>query len=342
MANLAVPDEKFPSNSDYISGSMGPYIGGACIARSTDGGKNFSIYQCVHNNHHFYDGGSLAVTNDGKVFFATMDVDTGRYDVWKASTVNGSFSKVSDPFPGVSAMTMHPRLAAYENDVYILGQQYGGALWINRSSGSGWQSPKAASYYIPATQGVQLSDRSVRFGPQYSLALGPATALGNDEVRIVYTAWSGSKHFLAASVCPRTLPGCYHAPEWNTLNEEGDQFHPSVDMFLGFLWFPSKAVVGYFSRKGDPSGNQVRLRRGGLYVDTYNNRYFSSVNVTPLQTVCPSLGGYWGDYHAIKYMDLDQNQNPLFVATFSDSSAGCDRRWSWMAHHLHVSSEVFY
>jgi hypothetical protein len=71
MSNLAIPSGKFPSGG--IDGSVDPfapesYLGGACIAKSTDSGKTFAIYQCVTNTTpvegvgdatqgHFYDGG---------------------------------------------------------------------------------------------------------------------------------------------------------------------------------------------------------------------------------------------------------------------------------------------
>src|SRR5712691_9650182 len=46
MSNLAVPAAKF---AGPISGLLGDFIGGACLAKSTDGGKTFNIYQCVSN-----------------------------------------------------------------------------------------------------------------------------------------------------------------------------------------------------------------------------------------------------------------------------------------------------
>ena len=68
LSNLAVPDAKYPAGG--ISGSFASSpsnIGGACIAKSADGGKSFAIWQCVRNtaalpafsdavNGHFYDG----------------------------------------------------------------------------------------------------------------------------------------------------------------------------------------------------------------------------------------------------------------------------------------------
>ena len=97
MSNLAIPDSKMPaggiSGSVIVSGADS-YIGGACIARSTDGGVTFKSYQCVSNTAknsvpnsekgHFYDGGSMASSSAGEIYAAFVDVTTSQIDVWRS------------------------------------------------------------------------------------------------------------------------------------------------------------------------------------------------------------------------------------------------------------------
>src|ERR1700704_2527607 len=53
ISNWAIPDSKMPAggiNGSVIVTGNDSYIGGACFARSTDGGVTFQNYQCVTNN----------------------------------------------------------------------------------------------------------------------------------------------------------------------------------------------------------------------------------------------------------------------------------------------------
>src|SRR5260370_199903 len=58
-------------------------IGGACIARSTDFGKSFTSYQCIHQPaYDFYDGGHMASGPNGDIYAAYVDVSTSKVDIW--------------------------------------------------------------------------------------------------------------------------------------------------------------------------------------------------------------------------------------------------------------------
>ena len=95
------------------------YIGGACFARSTDGGITFQNYQCVSNNvknstpntekGHFYDGGSMASSRQGEIFAGFMDYTTGQIDVYRSPDANGTFKLLPNPFPNMDIYN-HARL----------------------------------------------------------------------------------------------------------------------------------------------------------------------------------------------------------------------------------------
>jgi hypothetical protein len=110
MSNLAIPSGKFPSGG--MDGSVDPfapesYLGGACIAKSTDSGKTFAIYQCVTNTTpvegvgdatqgHFYDGGSMVASNSGEVFASFVDVATQQIDVYRSPSDSGTFKLIAN------------------------------------------------------------------------------------------------------------------------------------------------------------------------------------------------------------------------------------------------------
>jgi hypothetical protein len=110
LATLAVPQTKFPfpSIAGPVSGTCSP-LGGACVARSTDGGQSFSIVNCFNDprpisndictgpfqraNGHFYDGSALAITQSGNTFSgfaAFIDTDLNTEAIWKMNDVNSS------------------------------------------------------------------------------------------------------------------------------------------------------------------------------------------------------------------------------------------------------------
>jgi len=107
MSNLAIPSSKMPQNG--ISGPVNDFLGGACIARSTDGGKHFQVHQMLSNQSHFYDGGSMAASKKGEIFAAFVDVDTNQIDVWRAPNDSAQFAPMPNPFPDMK-MFSHPRI----------------------------------------------------------------------------------------------------------------------------------------------------------------------------------------------------------------------------------------
>src|SRR5947209_4341978 len=157
--------EKFPV--DGIHGSLQldnkqAYIGGACLAKSTDGGKAFKFYGCVKNTDllldvpdstqgHFYDGGSIVGSTTGEIFAAWVDVANSQIDVYRSPDENGTFTRISPPFPGLYAKS-HPRLrAALDGSIYVASEVKANDgnfyVYLNRYANGSWGTAKQASAF---------------------------------------------------------------------------------------------------------------------------------------------------------------------------------------------------
>ncbi|MEZ4227001.1 MAG: hypothetical protein R3B13_39040 [Polyangiaceae bacterium] len=351
MTNLAVPTSKVPP-SGYMDNSMIPYLGGACIARSWNSGQTFAMAQCVSDNNHFYDGSSMAVTNNGSVFAAYNDVTAGEIDVWMAPGVWSSFSQLPNPFPGI-AIISHPRIESVNDDVFVLAQANWGGLVMARYSNGSWSAPFAASQAprnpVPQMESVMLSDRYIRLGPQFAFDVAHLTTpLGNDHIVVAFTTKDPVTHKLSidANICNRETLTCFETPNgWNTKNVPGDQFHPALGEVTYFGGGELQSWKGaWWSRESAPNSNTVRLV--GARFDTYTGaRTLYTWPVTSSQTPCPSAGGYWGDYHDTELL-YPSVWGHVFITPYSDSSMGCvtsppSNQWQYFANHLHVSSVAF-
>jgi len=345
ISNLAIPSSMYPEGG--ISGPVNNYIGGACIARSTDGGVSFKNYQCIHDNHHFYDGGSMAPDTDGSIYVAYVDVDEDQIDVWRSPGVDGTFTLMPTPFSGIK-MLSHPRLRfdAVSGDLYLASQQWNGEVLVTRFHKGAWSEPVVASHAAPIYPSFQLSDRKLRTGPQFSFDVGAASIHGNDAVRFVYTHKDekSGRYYIRGSICPRDLSGCKDVPEWGTtpgnLNITGDQFNPIVRAFPGFLTIPPVWKVSYQSRQNNPKGNQVAIYKGNLVVLPNGTRVFVPFKLIDDQLVCGDNRGYWGDYDDMQLQGFSDSLNAIFIRAFTDSRKGCDYQWQYTSHHHHVSAAL--
>jgi len=350
MANLAVPKSKMPAGG--IDGALNGFIGGACIARSTDGGLSFSLAQCVTNNNDFYDGSSMVAAGssfDRSVFAAFRDVDQNKIDVWKSPSDTGTFSLLSNPFPNIP-IGSHPRLR-FDPDtdtlyVAALGLD-DNKIYVNKFSSGSWGSPAVASLTTAGNPDITLSDRFLRTAYQFSFDVGAPSDNGGDDIRFAYTAFdSGSNRFyIRGSFCNLDLTKCFDAPEWGTtpgnFNLTGDQFHPYVRAFRGFFGLPPVWKLAYTTREDDPSGNTLGTREGGLAILPNGTRIFIPFGLPGGLLVCPDQRGYWGDYNELQFAGFDKDANAQFMLTYTDSSKGCLTRWEFTSHHVHVTSVVF-
>jgi len=363
MSNLAIPNSKMPANgidgSVIVSGADS-YIGGACIARSADGGVTFQNYQCVSNTvknsvpnsdkGHFYDGGSMASSNAGEIFAAFVDVTTSQIDVWRSPSASGQFAMLPPPFPGIGICS-HPRLRVRRADgaLYVAAQACNNSVaFINRYINGSWGQPVAATdsgvIYPNVAFGGGLT---LRTGPQFSFDVGAASNENqSDAIRFLYTRRDSKtgRLFVTGSFCPASLsPGCWGAPEWGTtpgnLNTPGDQFNPNVAAWPGFIGIDPAWKSSFLDRDGSVQ-NAVTLRQGNLAYLPNGNRIYLPFIVLGDKPVCPDTRGYWGDYGDLALVGFENNI-AQFLVTTSDSSLGCDRRWDFDSHNQHIRGVVF-
>ncbi len=347
ISNLAVPDGKFPVGG--IDGALNSYLGGACIARSTDGGVSFTNYQCFDFESHFYDGGNMAAGTDGAIYAAYVDVNDDQIDVWRSPSADGTFTRMARPFPNVTIYT-HARLRVDPDsgDLYVAAQQWNGVVMANRFHNGAWQTPVAASQAAALYPSIQLSDRELRTGPQFSFDIGAESVTsdgvpGNDPVRFVYTIFDNqaNRYYVRGSFCERDLSNCKDAPEWGTtpgnLSLTGDQFNPVLRAFPGFIGLSPVWKLTYLSRQHDPKGNTVSLEQGNLIALSNGARILLPFTLVDSHLVCPDNRGYWGDYDDMQLSGFDGTV-ATFLRAFSDSSQGCPQRWEYTSHHVHVSA----
>ncbi len=352
LSNLAVPASKYPGAGGIVATktSNGFYsaIGGACIARSTDFGKSFTSYQCIHQPaYDFYDGGHMASGPNGDIYAAYVDVSTSKVDIWHSPTDSGTFSLMSNPFPGIFAIT-HPRLRVWnDGTLYAAVQDSSDDVVISRFANGNWGTPRAACNNVQDYPLITLSDRILRTGPQFSFDVGAPSIIGNDEVRVVCTTRDPQtgRLFLESSFCPLDLSnGCQNAPGWSTSTQNssgyvGDQFNPLIEAFPGFISIPPIWKVSFLSRENDPTGNKVGVQQGNLAVlpAPGMQRVFLEFDLVTAQTICPDNRGYWGDYDDLRIYGFSGGNTQL-IRTETDSSAGCSEQWDTTSHQVHVSS----
>jgi hypothetical protein len=362
ISNLAVPDEKFPEGG--IDGPFLGYIGGACIARSTDGGRTFVNYQCVSNKEpvpsdpgavtgHFYDGGSMASTPAGEVYAAYIDLsDLSRViRVWRAANHNAPFELLEDPFPGLSSAT-HPRLRATGDGSLLVASQIlmddGDAIvFANRYRDGRWAGAVQVSDPTVVRPTVDLglevlgSPLIIRTGPQFSFDVGAASAGGNDAVRFLYTRASSGRLFVEGSACAADLTNCHRVPGWRAGpsapgDTPMDRFDPAVAFGSSIFGLGARWTSSFYTRSG-ASTTTVALTR--MYLN-----YVNGIPIgTPVDqvrdiTVCSDQRGYWGDYDDMLQV-TSTFFTPVFVRfTSTDQNKGCIERWAFTAKFQHVQA----
>jgi hypothetical protein len=378
MSNLAIPTDEFtPGEAVAQDGPNGP-IGGACFARSTDGGLSFKVVQCVSDTDppfqegHFYDGETLAATPSGAIFAAFNDTNTDRINVWSAPNFNSNFVQIAEPFPNMMSL-MHPRLrAAADGSVYAASPfaatlpdgSTGPVVFLNRYVNGAWGTPQQASEIMQASvpvidlnSQVLGSELVVRMGPQFSFAVGSASAGGQDAVRLMVTRIdSNGRFFIEGSACAADLSGCHPVPEWQvgpTLLRgiiSHQAFNPLVQASpahrigrapdprtIPGTWLTTYYVVTGTSNKA--------IQTGHMYLNYQNgNPVGIPVDLPDLLTVCSDarvdVGNedYWGDYNDMVVLD-NGLEPPAFVSFITrDQQLGCIERWARFSLHQHVSA----
>lgn len=366
MSNLAMPTSKFPQGGVhgyvYYGDGRSSYIGGACIAKSTDGGKTFANYQCVSNKQpvegvsdssqgHFYDGGSMASNSAGEVFAAYVDVVTGTADVYRSPNSNGTFQAIATPFPGLTVAS-HVRLrTGPDNSLYAAAQTVGNNgyyIYLNRYANGGWGKAILASnnsVLYPAvdfgttTQGSELTIRS---GPQFGYDIGSASPGGKDAIRMLYTRSTNGHLFLDATACAADLSSCSQVLGWNFQGggpggSAVDTYNPDVTAWIGFIGLPATWQSSWAYHYGNT--NFINVSRATLgYVN--DSAFIFPVDIIKNAPVCSDQRGYWGDYDAMVLIGF-QGSSSNWMRFSTDSSAGCSERWTYVGQQQHVQQSNY-
>jgi hypothetical protein len=251
MSSLAIPDGKFPASgiSGYLDDGQ---LGGACIARSTDGGVRFEHFQCLTNTTprnpvwglptrgNFYDGGSMAAGPNGEIFAAYVDIDRSQIDVWRSPDGRQPFVLLPPPFPHYYVGS-HPRIrVAADGTLYAMAvaktekdnDQEPHALIGSRYRNGAWEEPRTILWRVALYPQVKLggvvlgAPLNLRTGPQFSFDVGAASfeppeedqnegIVRRDSVRWLVTQQDEQGWlFLRGGVCDETLRSCGWYEKW--------------------------------------------------------------------------------------------------------------------------------
>ena len=360
IASLAIPKAKLDSApGGEISGAVNAYIGGACIARSTDSGQTFALYQCVQTTEYdakgdFYDGGNIASDNAGNIYAAWVNADTNAIHVWRAVGESGTFQKLSNPF-GSRAMVSHARLRVNldNGELFVMAMEDSGELLIARRSGSSWSVMAtgmfAVGYPCIAANGANCSssDTVLRTGPQFSFDVG-SFGKTNDHIRMMFTRRSSvnGRLYIAGAGCNLDDQNCQYIPEWGTgeggAEKTTSSYNPLVRSYRSAamasngepsLWMGSHSTY-------HPASGRVSYGMGGVAMikDSANQNVFFYLPIfqLPDRILCADLRGYWGDYDDLQALGPVGQRSNVFARTFTDSSQGCDYRWQFTSQQVHV------
>ncbi len=358
MTSLAVPAHKFPPSGE-IRGGIGGQLGGACIARSSDGGKSFALWTCVNSNYDFYDGastvaGSNRAGGDRRVFVAFLDVGRSQIHVWQAdSEVAGEFHMLPIPF-GSEVIQSHPRLRMNPatGELYVAAKNAGhvvvGSIW----NGASWSGMRRLSDDSGKNgHDIAFAHSAMRTGAEFSFDVGPASdASGADAVRVFTTSLrDDGSHYIKATSCDRRLEKCSPFREWSTFDQRGDQYQPAVTAFQGLPFFgiPGEWQLTYLTRSTEPNGDSVELESTPVEGNASVGRRLRPKTLVSLGYVCPDTRGgspgYWGDYNDMALLDIDSNKRPRFIRTFtssdkSDFPEGCYNQQAFTSDHVHLKA----
>jgi hypothetical protein len=338
IANLASPLLKFNSAAgvgDYVT-EPEDALAGACVFKSTNHGQAFSLLFCDCENYDFWDGEHMApdLDADGGAFLASNNRKLATISIFHILSDDGPAHELLHPFPGQQFLN-HPRVRSdpETNALYVIAQAVTGKLMITKWSGGAW-GPVVDTGAVPAAQEslVQLSDRTIKLGPEYAFDIG-SNQLASDAIRILYTRRDTilNRNVIDSVICSRDL-ACQTGP-WNTVSFASDQFQPVLRAppgSVGGNW-----LGGYYSRAGDPAGNQVSVIGAELGPNVLLQNEMHG-----LMTPCSTLDGYWGDYNDMQYAYDAQTNYFQWIQAYSVSNSPCTTRTSFVGMPTHVGVTV--
>jgi hypothetical protein len=268
MTSLMAPTAKFPLPFFDGSAAIGcSPLGGACVARSTDGGVTFSPVNCFSDTRdtgvntcpapfeptkgHFFDGSSSAITKVGTTFVgfvSFVDTDLHRESVWKMDDVTSAPAHpfVRDPsrlgamgdtgddglHGDLAEIGTHERLRADGADLWKMSRD-GTDLKVNIHGQNRMFTVAAENV---ETQGFNVSFPPdsvmrpvvVRTGPQFAFDIGLNEA-GQREMRFIYAAREGNQSFMQGGFCTIDLSHCEQPMAWRFPPAGRPvEFHPTI------------------------------------------------------------------------------------------------------------------
>lgn len=385
MSNLAVPKAKYDVTG--TTGVIGSFstgtgltspLGGACIARSSDGGQTFTLQQCVTNTDlvpnvsdstqgHLYDGGNLASNAQGGVFAAYIDIPTSQVDVWYSPTDEdtASFVRLPNPFPDLIALG-HPILrVGPDGSLYVavlvkidglIGEDTPFVVYINRYFNGAWGQPRQATHstyskllLLNDFQTDPLGPVTLRAARQFSFDVGVASPDGSDAIRFLFTRQDPSTQLLYVDATVCTL----------VLDSDCSSLDPTVQGWTLGPSAPQDAAINYFSP------NLVAF--GGIAADHVSPTWQATILYTLKNSATVFIArmtlGYVNDNVPLTipidivkdtpicpdvrgyWGDYDaflwvglQGKSPVFMRFFTNSSPGCTKRWQFTAEPQHVAA----
>ncbi len=368
MSNLGVPAERYPA-AGIDPDNLENALNGACIAKSTDGGWTFSLYECIQLGSAFYDGSSMAAGPNGEIYVAYRNVTNNQIDVYAKTSPRYGFEKLNySPISGT--VWDHPRLQVdpANGDLYVMAKTSGGLNLAFYRAGTFMREVTVATPFRPAF--LPFTNGHTRLGPQYSFAIGnglsvtecdpsyPECTYWDDSasIRFAFTEYApNGRVVVMGGGCGRELLSCFVADEWGTTETShpgmaGTQFNPLVSA----VWDPSRRQplfeLSYLTTPSDGSMASFAIVHTEM---PYSDGGDGALATSPLVArdglpVCPRVDpkfpddGYIGDYDELHPVGAPGgNLSQAFTRTFTDMTAGCDESATPPRISQHVSNLIF-
>jgi hypothetical protein len=345
MTSIAVPQAKMPgfiqggmTNSTLPASYGGSYIGALCVGRSTNGGASFSFAaaDCLqkittaHPHGVFYDGSSVAAGS--RIYVSARDVSNNAIEVYMATSPTGAFKKLPTPFSSFW-MKSHPRLVLDAiSNVYVMARRDSGDLLVSKYTGGtsytgSWTTPLVVASNTTESD-VQLSDRTLRTGPDFSFAIGLNEAGNGTDLRAVYTVEVNGVHHVRGAKCAASLTSaCSNFNTWSTTSWASDQFAPLIAQHNAGPQGSKLGVwrISFTSRHNFPTGNKVEIMSGNFGLSASGSPVFSWARLAGAQVPCVDNRGYWGDYEDLEWSPAAAS----FGRSYVDTTGGTCTRWQY-------------
>jgi hypothetical protein len=339
--SLRIPKGRFPFNGVSHGAivnkvgkdgpeSMGAFLAGACIARSSDYGQTFSMTldDCPYDDGHFYDGGAVVATATGKIFSAFLDVGATQIDVWRTDTATSAIYMTPDPFPG-KTMVSHPRMRFNDGVIYLMAADLSNNLWMTSYVSGAWKTPVLVASNIAQNMSAILSnDVEIRQGSGFDFSAYLIPFDSSPQLAFVITTDVGGKSVLRSGSCSPSGSSWTCGLTAGSTNTTVDCFAPAI---ATTTYSPGFGAVGLSTKITYQRAKTVE-GQVALYVSPWD--FSAAQRLGSYQIPCPDFRGYWGDYDS---MAVGEDG---FHRVFSDSTGGTCVRQTFTQRLVGVSEFV--